>query len=252
MNGWRIRPNIRMEQQRGEACDDEKREQAQLGDGEKITEPVAAGDSAIIYSGKKANENNKNAGACNGFRDGREEFGQIDDEEVGDGGGGGDARQPGEPAVLNGEKAAEGNASIEIGAAGILELRRDFRHARGDDGDDRESHEKAEGAPCAEASGDQRGKTKNAGADHGVDHERGEAPAADGANEAGLGFRHADVRNFIDLLRCFLMIVEEIGASVAQLFVTDLLFRKGLISLGVLIDTDRQGCVHFSCLTETV
>src|ERR1700746_4006806 len=110
-----------MEHQGGEACDGEKCEQAQLGDGEEIAELVAAGDSAIIYGGKEANENNKNAGACKRFRDGREEFGQIDDEEIGDGGSGGDACEPGEPAVLNGEKAAEGNASVEIGPAGILD-----------------------------------------------------------------------------------------------------------------------------------
>ncbi len=64
-----------MERQRGKACDDEKSEQAHLGDGESVAEPIATGDAAIIYGGKEANENNKNAGACNRLRDGREEFG---------------------------------------------------------------------------------------------------------------------------------------------------------------------------------
>ena len=117
-----------------------------------------------------------------------EKFGQIGDEEISHCGNGGDARQPSQPAILNREKAPESHARVKIRPAGFPELRSDFGHARGDDGDDRKSHEEAHGAQPAKTSRDQCGQAKNAGADHSVDHERSEAPAANGANESGVSF----------------------------------------------------------------
>src|SRR5207253_3624585 len=96
--------------------------------------------------------------------------------------------------VLNRKKASEGNSCVEIRPAGFLELRSDFGHARGDDRNDRKGQEEPNRTKAAETSRDQRRQAKNARAHHGVDHERGQAPAADGSNESGLGLRQVRFR----------------------------------------------------------
>src|SRR6202007_1041276 len=87
-----------------ETCDHEKREQAYFRDGENVTELIASGDAAIVHSGKESDENNENSIAGRWFCHLGEEFGQINDEKVCHGGGGGDARQPSQPAILNSKK----------------------------------------------------------------------------------------------------------------------------------------------------
>ena len=75
MNWGKIYANVRMERQRGNACDNEEAKQADLSDREEIAELIATGDAAIVYGSKKANENDENRGARKGLRDGREELG---------------------------------------------------------------------------------------------------------------------------------------------------------------------------------
>ena len=175
--------SFRMESEGGGSGKDEEREQADFGDGEKIAEAISAGDAAIVHDGEKADEKSEGDSARDGRGHAREKFTEIGDEKIGDGGNGGDAREPGQPTVLNGEEASESDARVKIRAAGVLKLRCDFRHAGSDDGDGDEGNDKADGAETAEVRSNERGQAEDARANHGVDHERGEAPAADGAYE---------------------------------------------------------------------
>src|SRR5689334_11476692 len=105
-----------------ETCDHEERQQANFGDGENVAELVAAGDAAIIHGGKETDDNDENRGSGKWFCRAGEELSQIDDEEISHGGSGGDASQPGQPAILNGKKAAERHTRVKIGSARVLEL----------------------------------------------------------------------------------------------------------------------------------
>src|SRR2546429_7936654 len=121
---------------------------------------------SIVHRGEECDERRKNSHPRKGCGCGREEFREIGDEEVGYRGSGGDAREPGQPAVLNRKKASEGNSCVEIRPAGFLELRSDFGHARGDDRNDRKDRKEPNRTKAAETSRDQRRQAKNARAHH--------------------------------------------------------------------------------------
>jgi hypothetical protein len=83
-----------MQREGRESSDDEKCKQAHLGHGKKIAELISSSDSAIVYGGKKSDEDGKGGCPRKRLRHCGNEFAQVGDEEVRYCRNSGNARQP--------------------------------------------------------------------------------------------------------------------------------------------------------------
>src|SRR5580658_5819129 len=113
----------------------------------------------------------------------RPELGEINHKQIGVGGRGGDLPEKKHPWHLNAHAAPEGGAGVEVGASGLLEMRGDLGETAEDYAHANSGQKHGHRAEFSENAGDGGGEPEYAAADDGIHHQRGEAPAADGAEE---------------------------------------------------------------------
>jgi len=78
---------------------------------------------------------------------------------------------------------AERGARVEVGSARLMESGSNFREAGDDHGHADAGQNNGQRADSSEQAGDRGGQSEDAAADDRVHHQRGEAPAAEGADE---------------------------------------------------------------------
>lgn len=173
-----------MQGERNKAGDDKKSEQTHLGDGEEIADPIPFRNSPIVYRGEKSDQHRQDGGSRKRRLHSGEKFAEIGDEKVRYRGNSRDTGEPSEPSILNRKKSSERRLGVEIRSARFFELRRDFRHASGNQTDSSEGHKEPDRTQPSEPRGNQRRQTKNARANHGVDDQRHQAPAPNGSHQS--------------------------------------------------------------------
>ena len=116
-----------------------------------------------------------------------EKFSQVNHKQIGVCGGRGDLPEPEHPCGLNAHEAPEGDAGVEVGAAGLVKARRNLGEAGDDDAHAGAGGEHGIRAEVADERGHSRGKAEDSTADDGVHDERDQAPASDGADQLARG-----------------------------------------------------------------
>ena len=126
------------------------------------------------------------------------EFTQINHKKIGVGCWSGHLAQAQHPCGLNPNHAAEGRARVQIGPARLMKIRGNLGVAAHDDGHPRAREENRQRAYFSDEIRDHRRQAKDPAADDGVDRERNQAPAADGADESRCaGWRGFYHRGFV-------------------------------------------------------
>jgi hypothetical protein len=113
----------------------------------------------------------------------RPELAEINHKQVGVGGWGGDLSEEKHPCHLNAHPASEGGASVEVGPSRLLKARSDLGKAAVDHRHSSSGQEHGQWAELPDETGDGGRESEYAAADYGIYHQRGEAPAADRADE---------------------------------------------------------------------
>ena len=106
-----------------------------------------------------------------------------------------------EPGDFEGQQTPKGHPCIEKRSASLTELRGHFGEAAHDNSDACCGDKIGERALPAQIGGHNRGKAKDTAADNGIDHERSEAPAANGSYEV-LWFACGAIDDPLSLLLC--------------------------------------------------
>jgi hypothetical protein len=164
-------------------------EGGKLGDCKYRAHAGSGGYPTKIDGGKNADEQGENVEAYERARGIGPEFGEVNHEQIRIGGAGGEAHKPDQPRDLNTHKTSERLLRIKVGTAGIGEARGNFGKARHHHSYSKACDDDAENAGSTRFLCEQGGQTENTAADDAVDGERGEAPAADGADQAFVGCR---------------------------------------------------------------
>ena len=157
--------------QRQEFCSDER-----------VADQSSVADSAIVHEKQNSQQNGDDCQSRHGLRGLRPEFSEIDHEQIGISGAGGDASEHHHPSHLQAGEASEGGAAIDIGTASLRKLRCNLGVTGNDDCHGHAGEEHGERAELAQGSGDFGRQTKDAAPEDAIDGERDEAPASDGAN----------------------------------------------------------------------
>jgi hypothetical protein len=115
------------------AQSNEEQQRQQFGHGKHVAELRARIHTRVIgrsqYPDERAQHNHPRDG-CLGVQP---ELRQVNDKEVGIGGRGSKPDQPGKPAHHDTGEPPEGNAGVEVGAAGLNEARGHLRETPHDD-----------------------------------------------------------------------------------------------------------------------
>ncbi len=152
--------------------------------GEDITDFCSSSNSANVDERQQADQCGKNQRTREWIFGVRPEFAQVDYEQVGIGRRSCNLSQPQHPCSLNAHEPSKGNAGVEVRATGLLKARGHFREASHNHAHAGTGGENGVWTEIADESSDRRGQPEDATADDGINHQRDQAPATDGADEA--------------------------------------------------------------------
>ena len=169
-----------------EPQDDEQRKRQELRAGEDVDRPGGAAHPDHVHDCHGAGEGRHHDRARSAARDLGPELGEVEHEKVQVRGGTQEARPHEQPADLESDQRAEGDARIKINAAMFAEPARDLREAERDEPDATCGSERRQRAQAARRGGEDGGQAEDAAADHPVDDGRREIETADRADETGI------------------------------------------------------------------